>query len=95
MKKKHIYIDKDEFVLFEITVFQGTPNESTILVAEERLNDKIEQLIKQNRYHEVKELDDMYHYWVPQEIADDECEFEIVDSIESVMLEDLDLPDID
>lgn len=90
MKKITVQIDGVGYSLFEITVFKGTGKEQTILVAEERLNDKIEQLIEQDRYQEVKKIDDMYGYWVPQEIADDECEFEIVDSIESVMREDID-----
>ena len=90
MKKITVQIDGVSYSLFEITVFKGTGKEQTILVAEERLNDKIEQLIEQDRYQEVKKIDDMYGYWVPQEIADDECVFEIVDSIESVMREDID-----
>lgn len=82
-------IGNSEFRLFEIIVFKGTRNERTVLVAEEKLDKKIESMIKKGQYHHVKEIDDKYNYWVPQDIADDECEFEIVDSIESVMWEDI------
>lgn len=82
-------IGNSEFRLFEIVVFKGTRNERTVLVAEERLDKKIESMIKKGQYHHVKDIDDKYNYWVPQDIADDECEFEIVDSIESVMWEDI------
>lgn len=84
-----IKIGKQEYRLFEITVFKGTAHQQTIIVAEERLNERIEKAIQQERYHEVQKIDERCSYWVPQEIADDELETEIVDSIESVMREDL------
>lgn len=93
METIKVTIDGKEFRMFKITVFKGTENEQEILVAEEALNTTIEKLIENERYHEVKDIDRKYCYYVPQEIADDEIEFEIVDSIESVMIEDLyDIP---
>lgn len=89
MKKITVEINGVEYRLFEITVFKDTPNEATIIVAEERLNKKIESMIFIEQYHKVRDIDQMYGYYLPQEIADDECEFEMVDSIESVMREDL------
>lgn len=85
-----IKIGKKEYRLFEIVVFKGTKHEQTVMVAEERLNRRIEQAIQQERYMDVMNIDDLYGYWVPQDIANEEIETEIIDSIESVMREDLD-----
>lgn len=84
-----VKIGKKEYRLFEITVFQGTEHEQTVTVAEERLNRRIEQAIQREQYHKVSHIDEMYGYWLPQDIADDGTEAEIIDSIESVMREDL------
>lgn len=85
-----VKIGKKEYRMFEITVFQGTEHEQSVTVAEERLNRRIEQAIQMEQYHKVSHIDEMYGYWLPQDIADDESEAEIIDSIESVMREDLD-----
>lgn len=82
-------IDGKEYRMFQITVFSGTPNEQTVTVAEESLNETIERFIVEDRYHEVRDIDEAHAYYVPQEIADDETEWEIIDSIESIMREDL------
>lgn len=85
MEIKKINIDGNEYRLFKITVFKNTQYEQDILVAEEKLNSKIMEYIEKNRYQELKNIDETYSYYVPQEIADDEVEHEIIDSIESVM----------
>ena len=84
-----VKIGKKEYRLFEIVVFKNTKHEQTVMVAEERLNRRIEQAINQEQYHKVQKIDDLFGYWVPQDIANDEIETEIIDSIESVMREDL------
>ena len=89
MKTIKVIIDGKEYRMFEITVFKGTEKEQQVTVAEESLNKAIENMIGQERYHEVKDIDEKFSYYVPQEIADDETEFEITDSIESVMREDI------
>ncbi|MBQ8482808.1 MAG: hypothetical protein IJ504_00725 [Bacteroidales bacterium] len=89
MRKQTRTIDGHEYRLFEIVVFKNSKDEKTITVAEEALNQKIDEMIDKGRYDEVRDIDDMYHYYVPQEIADDETEWEIVDSIESIMMEEL------
>ena len=84
-----VKIGKKEYRLFEIVVFKNTKHEQTVMVADERLNRRIEQAINQEQYHKVQNIDDLFGYWVPQDIANDEIETEIIDSIESVMREDL------
>lgn len=83
-----IKIDHNEYRIFDIVLFKGTDMEQPVMVAEEALNSKIEQYIEKEQYHKVSHIDNMYNYYVPQDIADDETEFEIVDSIESVARED-------
>lgn len=95
MKIIKVTIGRTTYRLFEITVFKGTSHEQTLCVAEEKLNRKVERTIREEQYHKVEDIDRMYGYWVPQDIADDELETEIVDSIESVMREDLGLIDND
>lgn len=85
MRKITVKIREEDYYLFEITVFKDTPNQKTILVAEERLEERIRKAIEQEDDQSVKDIDGMYEYYVPQEIADDEQEWEIIDSIESVM----------
>ena len=89
MEKYTVTIDSLEYSLFEMTVFKGTHHEQTITAAEERLNNKVEEMIEQDRYHEVQLIDESYGYWIPQDIADEGIESEIIDCIESVMREDL------
>ena len=85
MRKITVKIREEDYFLFEITVFKDTPNQKTILVAEERLEERIRKAIEQEDHQSVKDIDEMYEYYVPQEIADDGQEWEIIDSIESVM----------
>lgn len=85
MRKITVKIREEDYLLFEITVFKNTPNQKTILVAEERLEERIRKAIEQEDHQSVEDIDGMYEYYVPQEIADDAQEWEIIDSIESVM----------
>lgn len=85
MRKITVKIREEDYFLFEITIFKDTPNQKTILVAEERLEERIRKAIEQEDHQSVKDIDGMYEYYVPQEIADDAQEWEIIDSIESVM----------
>ena len=41
MRKITVKIREEDYFLFEITVFKNTPNQKTILVAEERLEERI------------------------------------------------------
>lgn len=54
-------------------------------VAEERLNQYIEECIEEGLYHEVRDIDELYNYYVPQEIADTLDENEIRNSVEDAM----------
>lgn len=57
------------------------------IVAEEKLNEHIEDCFYNGLYHnEVKEIDVMYDYYVPQEIADTLIEDDIRKSIEDVYM---------
>lgn len=69
-----------KFKLFKIEVFG-----EKIIVAEEKLNNYIEKCIDNGGYYsDVKKIDEMYGYYVPQEIADTLNETYITMSIEDV-----------
>lgn len=71
-------IDGKKYKMFELPIF-GIPT----LVASFALNEKINEMIEQERYHEVQGIDDMYGYYLPEEI-DENDEREMIESIESV-----------
>ena len=53
-------------------------------VATHSLNKKLNEMIEQERYHEIKYIDEMYGYYLPEEV-DETDEREVRESIEDVM----------
>ena len=80
MKIIEISIHNLQFRLFELEI-RGKME----TVAEERLNQYIEECIEEGLYHEVRDIDELYNYYVPQEIADTLDENEIRNSVEDAM----------
>lgn len=80
MKIIEIPIHNLQFRLFELEI-RGKME----TVAEERLNQYIEECIEEGLYHEVRDIDELYNYYVPQEIADTLDENEIRNSVEDAM----------
>lgn len=80
MKIIEISIHNLQFRLFELEI-RGKME----TVAEERLNQYIEECIEAGLYHEVRDIDELYNYYVPQEIADTLDENEIRNSVEDAM----------
>lgn len=75
------YINGHIFKLFEISI-----GHQVLIVAEERLNQYIEKCIENNEYvDEIVDIDSLYSYYIPQEIADTLNEEEIVASIKDVI----------
>lgn len=79
MRIEKITINGREFRLFYVTI-----EDREICVAEERLNTFIEECIFFNKYHFVEKIDNMFEYYIPQDIADEENEQEILISIKSI-----------
>lgn len=76
----NIKIGEREFKMFEIEVCGNCE-----IVAEERLNLFIEEMIEKNKYDErISNIDDMFGYVVPQEIADTLDETAITQSIADI-----------
>lgn len=90
MEKIIIKLYGRAYKLFRFVACPGTPQEQTVTVAEHKLNALIEKRIRQERYHEVREVDEMYGYYLPREI-DTNDEREIRESIEDIVSEG-DLP---
>ena len=84
MERIKVTLYGEDYLLFRFIAFQGTPREETVTVAENRLNALIEKRIDENRYPEVRAVDEMYGYYLPEEV-DINDEHEIRESIESVM----------
>jgi hypothetical protein len=82
METIKIKIDGREYEMYSLTILGRE-----VTVASYQLNQKIESLIDRGRYNEVEHIDSMYEYYLPKEV-DHTDEFEIRDSIESVMRED-------
>lgn len=78
------------YILIRFKAFLGTDKETEVTVAECKLNALIEKRIKQERYHEVRKVDEMYGYYLPKEV-DINDDREVRDSIESVMREGKDI----
>ena len=56
----------------------------TTNVATYSLNEKINEMIEQERYHEIDYIDKMYGYYLPKEV-DETDEREVRESIEDAM----------
>ena len=82
METIKIRIDGRDYEMYSLTILGRE-----VTVASYRLNRKIEDMIDRGRYNEVEHIDSMYGYYLPKEV-DHTDEFEIRDSIESVMRED-------
>ena len=74
-------IDRRKYKMFVLPIL-GKPTN----VATYALNCKIEKMIKQDRWNEVKHIDDMYQYYLPQEV-DETDEREMIESIEDVAVD--------
>lgn len=72
-------IDGKTYKMFELNIL-GTPT----MVASYDLNEKLNEMIEQERYHEIRHIDEMYGYYLPQEV-DETDEKEMIESIEDVI----------
>jgi hypothetical protein len=72
-------IDGKTYKMFELNIL-GTPT----MVASYDLNEKLNEMIEQERYHEIRHIDEMYGYYLPQEV-DETDEREMIESIEDVI----------
>lgn len=71
-------IGKRNYKMFTINI-----NGNDVNVASFALNNRIEKMIEQDRYHEVSDIDKLYYYFLPKEV-DDTCEREVYESITDV-----------
>lgn len=74
-------IDGKEYKMFTLDIFDSPTN-----VASYDLNAKIEEMIEQERYHEIRHIDELYGYYLPQEV-DETDEREVRESIEDVAID--------
>ena len=74
-------IDNKEYKMFVLPILGKLTN-----VASYALNKKIEKMIEQDRWHEVCNIDNMYEYYLPQEV-DETDEREMIESIEDVAID--------
>lgn len=75
-------IDGRNYKMFTLNIL-GKP----MKVASYVLNRKIDKMIEQERYHEVRHIDEQYGYYLPKEV-DETDEREMIESIEDVARED-------
>ena len=68
METIKVKIDGRVYRLFRFTACKGKPCEQEVTVAEHRLEALIQRKIRQELYHEVKEVDEMYGYYLPAQI---------------------------
>lgn len=84
MEKVVISLNGQDYKLFYITI-----NGKEVCVAEDKLNEYIMDCIDNNNYtSEIINVDEMFGYVVPQELADKENEDEIVIYVIDVIKED-------
>lgn len=74
-------IDGKEYKMFTLDILDTPTN-----VASYDLNAKIEEMIEQERYHEIRHIDELYGYYLPQEV-DETDEREVRESIEDVAID--------
>lgn len=74
-------IDGKEYKMFTLDILDAPTN-----VASYDLNAKIEEMIEQERYHEIRHIDELYGYYLPQEV-DETDEREVRESIEDVAID--------
>lgn len=80
MEIEKINLNGHEFRMFRVLI-----NNESFLVAEEKLENYIQQMIENDRYHIVQHIDEMYAIYIPQEVADTENEVEIIKSVIDVL----------
>lgn len=80
-----IEIEKIKLNGHEFRMFRVLINNESFLVAEGKLEEYIQEMIEQERYHEVENIDTMYAIYIPQEVADTENEVEIIKSVIDVL----------
>lgn len=81
MTEEIYIIDGQPYKMFTLDILGKTTN-----VASYALEDKIQEMIEHERYHEVQYISDKYEYYLPVEV-DDTDEREIRESIEDVMVD--------
>lgn len=74
-------IDQRKYKMFVLPIL-GKPTN----VASYALNHKIERMIEQDRWLEIKHIDGMYQYYLPREV-DETDEREMIESIEDVAVD--------
>lgn len=72
-------IDGKDYKMFTLDILDAPTN-----VASYDLNKKLDEMIEQERYHEIKHIVELYGYYLPEEI-DDTDEREVRESIEDVI----------
>lgn len=80
MEIEKIKLNGHEFRMFRVLI-----NDESFIVAEEKLENYIQEMIEQERYHEVENIDTLYAIYIPQEVADTENEVEIIKSVIDVL----------
>lgn len=80
MQIEKIMLEGNEFRLFHVFI-----NNESFIVAEEKLENYIQQMIENDRYHIVQHIDEMYAIYIPQEVADTENEESIIQSVNDVL----------
>lgn len=80
MQIEKIKLNGHEFRMFHIVV-----SNENLIVAEEKLENYIQEMIEQERYHEVEYIDTMYAIYIPQDVADSENEKNIIQSVSDVL----------
>jgi hypothetical protein len=81
MEIKTFIIDKKKYKMFILPILGKQTH-----VASYALNRKIEKMIEQDRWHEVRDIDNLYEYYLPKEV-DETDEREIIESIEDVAID--------
>lgn len=80
MEIEKINLNGHEFRMFRVLI-----NNESFLVAEEKLEEYIQEMIENDRYHFVQHIDEMYAMYIPQEIADTENGENIIQSVSDVL----------
>ena len=78
-------IEKIKLNGYEFRMFYIVINNESFIVAEEKLENYIQEMIENDRYHFVQHIDEMYAIYVPQEVADTENEENIIQSVSDVL----------
>lgn len=80
MEIEKIKLNGHEFRLFHVFI-----NNETYIVAEEKLENYIQEMIENDHYHFVQHIDELYAMYIPQNVADTENEKNIIQSISDVL----------